>query len=614
QLIARKGTLEGKLCYLAIARDISMEVAADAKQKQQEEALMISRNKLATAATLANIGPWEYDARKGHFEFNDEFYALYGTNSVREGKFMGFADYIREFIHPEDVWMFSGEKEILSLALPDNSTVPDIIHRIIRRDGAVRTVLVRRRFIRDSDGNMIKAYGTNQDITERIRIEEEQLKQADMIKHMAYYDSLTGIPNRNNLNEWLSEHIDKTKHSGASGTVFLFDLDQLKMVNDAYGHSFGDRVITTVSARLVGIFGEHAFIARIGGDEFIVILQGQYSKEQIEIKAQKAIESISKKQEYLDMSMHVTVSVGIAHYPKDGETVEEIIKNVENAMYEAKKNGRNCWRFYNKEMQIAAYKKIRLIEGLRYAITRGELYIVYQPQIILPQGLVGGVEALLRWNSKEYGNVSPEVFIPLAEQAGFINSIGNWVLMETCSFAHRLKENGWPNLSVAINISTMQVASADFVHTVDNAIRTAEIKPKQIEIEITESLLMASLDEALFKLNQIKAMGVNIALDDFGTGYSSLTYLRKLPVKKLKIDKSFIDMIETDDFGARMIGAIINMAKAINMNVVAEGVETKKQLDYLVEKGCACVQGYFFSKPLTETEIYKFLRDFHKDK
>jgi len=357
QIIVRKGTLQGKMCYLVVARDISMQVAAKAKQDMQEEELILSRNKLATAATLASIGPWEYDTKKEIFEFSDEFYALYGTNSVREGKFMGFADYIREFIHPEDVWMFSGEKEILSLALPDNSTVPDIIHRIIRRDGEVRTVLVRRRFIRDADGNMIKAYGTNQDITERIRIEEEQLKQANIIKHMAYYDSLTGLPNRNNLNEWLSEHMDTSKHNGAIGTVFLFDLDQLKMVNDAYGHSFGDRVITNVSARLVDVFGVETFIARIGGDEFIIILPGEYTKEQIEIKAQKAIESISKKQEYLDMSMHVTVSVGIAHYPKDGDTVEEIIKNVENAMYKAKKMGEIVGDFIIKKCKSQLTKK-----------------------------------------------------------------------------------------------------------------------------------------------------------------------------------------------------------------------------------------------------------------
>ncbi len=220
-LILRKGILQGKICYLAIAHDISREVAAKAKQDKQEEELILSRNKLATAATLANIGPWEYDMRKERFEFDDEFYALYGTNSIREGKFMQYDEYVQEFIHPEDAVMFMGEKEIFSTLLPDNVAVPDIIHRIIRRDGEVRTVLVRRRFIRDADGNMLKAYGTNQDITERIRIEEEQLKQANIIKHMAYYDSLTGLPNRNNLNEWLSKNMDKTKYNEVIGTVFF---------------------------------------------------------------------------------------------------------------------------------------------------------------------------------------------------------------------------------------------------------------------------------------------------------------------------------------------------------------------------------------------------------
>ena len=613
QLIVQKGILHDKICYLAIVRDISMQVAAKVLQKKQEEALLISHNKLSTAAALANIGPWEYDAKKEHFEFCDEFYALFGTNLVREGKFMKFDEYTKEFVHPEDVWMLDGDKELLSRSKHEKAIIPnDLIHRIIRRDGTIRTVLVRRRLIIDEDGNTIKAYGTNQDITERIRIEEERQQQAEAIKCMAYYDSLTGLPNKNNLNEWLAAQMKEHDAASRVGTVLFIDLDQLKLVNDAYGHNFGDKVIVMASSRIILATGEKFFVARVGGDKFVAVLQGRLTNEQVKSIAKKIIRNLGKKQEHAGISIHITASIGVANYPEDGATVEEILKNAENAMYKAKKCGRNCYKFYSKELQDEVYTNLRLIEGLRYAIERNELSLVYQPQILLPQKIVKGVEALLRWNSREYGNVSPARFIPLAEQAGVINPIGKWVLQEACSFASRLAKNGYADVRVAVNISARQVASDDFVRTLCKAAKTAGILPKQLEIEITESLLMASLDEAICKLNKSKAFGFNLSLDDFGTGYSSLTYLRKLPVETLKIDKSFIDMIENDIPGAKMIGAIINMANAINMSVVAEGVETERQLAYLVKEGCSCVQGYLFSKPLKEEDAYKFIQTYNK--
>jgi len=613
QLIVKKGIMHEKIFYLTIVRDISLQTAAKALRRKQEEALLISHNKLATAATLANIGPWEYDMVKEHFEFCDEFYAIYGTNTVREGQFMQFDEYIREFVHPEDVWMLAGDKELLSRSKHEKGIIPnDLIHRIIRRDGEIRTVLVRRRIIVDDDGNTIKAYGTNQDITERIRIEEERRRQAEAIKCMAYYDSLTGLPNKNNLAKWLALHMKETGAVSSVGTVFFVDLDQLKLVNDAYGHNFGDKVIVAASTRIVLSVGEKTFTARIGGDKFVVVVQDKLTNEQRKAIAKKIIRNLGKKQEHVGISIHITASIGIANYPEDGSTVEEILKNAENAMYMAKKHGRNGCRFYSKELQDEVYTDLCLIEGLRYAIERKELSLVYQPQILLPQKKVKGVEALLRWNSREYGNVSPARFIPLAEQAGFINSIGKWVLTEACFFASRLAQQGRGDVRVAVNISARQVASGDFVRTLCNAVKTAGILPKQLEIEITESLLIDSLDEAISKLNKSKKLGFNLALDDFGTGYSSLTYLRKLPVETIKIDKSFIDMIENDIPGAKMIGAIINMANAINMTVVAEGVETERQLAYLVKEGCSCVQGYFFSKPLKEQDAYKFIQTYNK--
>ena len=506
------------------------------------------------------------------------------------------------------VWFNIADRKRILKLLSSPDEIEKIEVPIYKKNGQIvhTQVLARRVNLNKKPYYIV----VGRDISNQVAAESERIEQVETIKHMAYFDPLTDIPNRNNLHGWLAKELEKSKNGKTKGVVFSIDMDGLKIINDAYGHDLGNEILITASNRIIEAVGERTFVARTGGDEFVVVLQGKYSKERVESIAEKIRKNVNRKQEYLDMSLHTTVSIGIAHYPRDGATVEEIIKHAEDARYEAKKNGKNCWKFYNKEMQDEAYKNMRMIEGLRYAIERGELSVVYQPQITLPQRAVGGLEALLRWHSKEYGDVSPVIFIPLAEQAGFINSIGKWVLTEACFFASRLAQKGMGDVRVAVNISARQLTVDDFVDVIYQAAKAADIRPQQLEIEITESSLMVSLDDAIFKLEQLKSMGFNIALDDFGTGFSSLTYLRRLPIKTLKIDKSFIDIIERDRFGARMIGAIINMAKSINMKVVAEGVETENQLNYLMEKGCDYIQGYLFSKPLEEKEVYKFLENF----
>jgi diguanylate cyclase (GGDEF)-like protein len=418
---------------------------------------------------------------------------------------------------------------------------------------------------------------------------------------------LTNLPNRQNLNEWLSKEMEQAQSGKAEGVVLFVDLDELKMVNDTYGHTYGDKIIVASGCRITEVLGKDTFVARIGGDEFVAVLQGTYQHEQIVIIMEKISKVLSQKQEYLGMSFHITASIGIACYPSDGNTVDEIIKNADNAMFAAKRNGKNCWQFYNQGMQSEAYMKIRLIEKLRCALDRGEFSLLYQPQISIPQRAVIGFEALLRWKNSEYGSVPPLRFIPLAEQSGLIHRIGEWVLREACFFARRLVDQGWANIRVAINVSAKQVSTDDFVAIVCSAVNAAGIEPQQLDIEITESVFMTSMDDAIRKLEQLKKFGVHLSLDDFGTGFSSLTYLRLLPFDTLKIDKTFIDLIETDYQGANIIDTIISMAQMNNMSVVAEGVETEKQLEYLINKKCDCIQGYLFSKPSVEATVVEML-------
>jgi diguanylate cyclase (GGDEF)-like protein len=424
--------------------------------------------------------------------------------------------------------------------------------------------------------------------------------------HQALHDPLTDLPNRAFLNSRLEEEMRKARSGTATGAVFYIDLDDLKTVNDSFGHSCGDGVIKAAASQIADTVGPEAFVARVGGDEFIVILFGEDRLKTIAQIANRLVSASQREYEVGGRIIHMSASVGVTLYPGDGNDAEEILKNADSAMYAAKAAGRNCWRFFEPEMLKDAYFKWSLTQSLRHALERNELTLHYQPQISLKDNQVIGFEALLRWNSTEHGMVSPARFIPLAENSGLILPIGTWVVEEACRFARKLAESGRENLHVAVNISPRQLASDDFVEMVRLTIEGTGIHPKQLEVEITENVLIDSLEDSTRKLGQLKEMGVRLALDDFGTGFSSLTYLRNLPVETLKIDKAFIDKILADRVQKDFVRSIIDMAHTIGLQVTAEGVESGVQLENLAQFGCDSVQGYIFSKPITPEEAMNF--------
>lgn len=590
----RRQQLERQMAFMQIA------------SQQQQEMLLATKNKMILAAGLAKLGIWEYDPATELFEFGDEFYSLYATNVSQEGQFMTFEQYIKEFVYPEDHWLFEEERKFLVTG-HGKSVFDDLGHRIVRRDGEIRDIIVRRRIARDPSEKIIRIYGTNQDVTDWVRIERERQQQAATIENMAYFDILTGLPNRHHLNEWLSKELIKSKQQKTAGVVMFVDLDDLKMLNDTCGHSFGDKAIIAAGKKITQVIGTQGFVARIGGDEFVVVLPNVFERLAIEEFAYKIGRALGKTQKFFGKNFHLAASIGIAIYPNDGDSVEELIKNADNAMYEAKKGSKNFWCFYQAEMQVAAQKKLQLIGSLRYALPRGEFSLVYQPQISTNERTIIGFESLLRWHNLEHGKVPPTNFIPLAEQSGLINTLGRWVLREACKFIRALADAGFEDIHVAVNISAKQIAADDFITVVRSVIKETGIQPRQLELEVTESIMMTSLEEGIQKLAKLKKMGIRISLDDFGTGFSSLTYLRRLPVETLKIDKSFIDIIMTDVQGAKIIDSIINMAHTINMKVVAEGVETQEQLDYLQQNNCDIIQGYIFSQPITAQKAFELL-------
>ncbi|NMC31867.1 MAG: EAL domain-containing protein [Veillonellaceae bacterium] len=448
---------------------------------------------------------------------------------------------------------------------------------------------------------------TNRDlaaeISRREQVEADLHQKNAAIYQMAYFDPLTGLPNRARLGEHLTGELDKARRAGIGGALLFIDLDDLKTVNDLFGHSYGDEIIATAGARIVGAVGKATFVARVGGDEFVVLLPGARLPAELDEIGHRLTETLGMEYVALDKRFRLSASIGIAEYPQDGDTGDEILKNADTAMYVAKHAGKNCWRFFDPAIQEAAFQKMLVTGGLRQALQRGELSVHYQPQVLVGQEKIVGFEALLRWRSEEYGTIAPTVFIPLAEQSGLIHSLGEWVIGEACRFAAKLAQNGLDNLHVAVNVSSSQLAADSFAAIVHRQVATAGINPRQLELEITESALLHSVEDATRLLWDLRTMGIRLALDDFGTGYSSLSYLRHLPIETLKIDKSFIDRIGADESTAKIVGAIIEMAHALNMNVVAEGAETPRQVELLTELECDCVQGFVFSRPVPEQEL-----------
>lgn len=424
--------------------------------------------------------------------------------------------------------------------------------------------------------------------------------------HQALHDSLTGLPNRAFLNLRLNDVMQKARTGEANGAVLFIDLDDLKTVNDTFGHSCGDGVIKAAANQIVDTVGPEAFVARVGGDEFIVILYGEDRLKNIAQIANRLVSASHREYTVSGRNIHMSASIGVTLYPDDGSDAEDILKNADSAMYAAKASGRNCWRFFEPEMLKDAYYKWSLTQSLRHALERNELFLYFQPQVELKDYRIIGFEALLRWISPEHGMVSPARFIPLAENSGLILPIGKWVIEEACRFARKLAETGRENLHVAVNISPRQLAAEDFVEMVHQTLEEIGVHPKQLKVEITENVLIDSLEESTKKLGELKSRGVGLALDDFGTGFSSLTYLRNLPVETLKIDKSFIDKILEDPVQKDFVRSIIDMAQAIGLQVTAEGVESEFQLTTLAQYGCDSVQGYVFSKPVPPEEALHF--------
>jgi diguanylate cyclase (GGDEF)-like protein len=429
----------------------------------------------------------------------------------------------------------------------------------------------------------------------------------ETVRTLVDYDPLTGLPNRRFCLRLLTTAMNRA-HQRKVGLVSL-DLDGFKLINDTMGHRVGDRLLRVVAARLKGLLQPNQILARLGGDEFAVIIEDVSSSEQLARLAQKVLGAMAKAYVIEGREVYITVTVGIAQYPDDGDEAESLIKNADAAMYRAKEEGKDTYQFYAAEMNAHASERL-LIEGnLRKALERNELLVYYQPKVDLSTGLITGLEALVRWQHPEFGLVSPIRFIPVAEETGLIIPIGEWVLRTACVQIKSWQQHGFSELHVTVNLSARQVKHPILVDMVNRVLQETGLNPRSLGFELTESSIMQDAEAMIGRLSKLKSLGIQLSLDDFGTGYSSLSYLKRFPIDTLKIDQAFIRDITSSTDAVAIVTAIIAMAQKLKLHVVAEGVETEAQVAVLREQGCNEFQGYVCSQPLPPAEMEQLLRE-----
>jgi diguanylate cyclase (GGDEF)-like protein/PAS domain S-box-containing protein len=455
--------------------------------------------------------------------------------------------------------------------------------------------------IRDVSGAVVFYIASYSDISERKANEAR-------IDYLAHHDPLTGLINRYNLQNRLDQALLSAQRDGCGVAVMFIDLDRFKTINDTLGHHVGDLLLVDVALRLRETVRDSDIVARLGGDEFIVVLTSITDEMDAAPLGEKILRTLGQPYQIEGKVLHSTPSIGIAIYPNDGEDRTALMKNADTAMYHAKELGRNNVQYFTPAMNAAASERMRLEHDLHQALRNGELTLHYQPQVHAGDGTSFGVEALARWSHPVFGDVSPLRFIPIAEESGLIETLGNWVMEEACRQLSAWRAQGVEGIRMAVNLSAQQLRSPDLVRSVAALLQRHGLKGHDLELEITESAAMDNPERAIVRLQALRDLGVELAIDDFGTGYSSLAYLKRLPIQVLKLDRTFVRDIETDPSDAEISAATLALAHNLGLRVIAEGVETEAQRIYLNLHGCDFMQGYLFSRPLPADDVLQFIR------
>jgi len=555
--------------------------------KQNQLLLSEEKYRLIAESSLDII--WEEDMKTNIRKYSDKLFDILGyTND----ELPTFNDWYN-IIHPMDRDIVMKTR---SMHKQNGFIDNNVIYRVQCKNGQLKWVIANVKLQYNEDRNLIKMYGSYKDITE---LKEKQLE----INNLAFYDSITKLPNRISLHNAVRELTESKKDF----TMFFLDLDNFKIINDSFGHPVGDKLLILVTERINSMNKDEYTAFRLSGDEFIIIYAGSNDRIVIENIASTILSKISESYDIDGSHFHISSSIGIALYPENGADVNELLKNADTAMYYSKESGKNKYTFFNTVMGENTIKKINLHNNLHNAIENNEFVLYYQPIADVSDGQIVGMEALIRWISPEEGFISPDKFIQAAEESGQIIEIGTWVIRSACNFAKELLDLGHKSFYISVNVSAVQLMQKNFKDILFNIIKETGIPTECLLLEITESVFMQSFEDMSTLFSEIRERGIRIALYDFGCGYSSLTYLKNLPMDVLKIDKSFIDDILSADEKNCIVGLIITLMKQLEFKVIAEGIETKEQLDYINKYKCDLFQGYLVSKPIPKEQILKLL-------
>jgi len=451
--------------------------------------------------------------------------------------------------------------------------------------------------LRQVNARLVTATIEAQELAEQVQTTKEQLD------HLAHYDALTDLPNRILLQDRLGQAIELAQRQGRQLAVMFMDLDQFKHINDSLGHAVGDQMLQSVAQRLAGSVRHSDTISRQGGDEFVLLLPYIEHAEDAALSAQKMLAALAPPHRIDRHDLHISVSIGISIYPDDGRDADTLIRSADTAMYHAKENGRNTYKFFEQDMNDRAVQRQTTEAGLRHALARQEFVLHYQPKINLRSGAIVGVEALIRWQHPERGLLPPAQFVPIAEDSGLILPIGRWVLRDACRQARAWQDAGLPRVTVAVNTSALEFRAKDFFENIRATLEETRLQPRYLELELTESILMRDAEPTDATLNALAGLGVKLVIDDFGTGYSSLSYLRKFPIDTLKIDQSFVNQMTSDPDDAAIVSAVVSLSKSLKLHVIADGVETPEQYAFLLSQQCDGGQGHYFSRPVPAEEF-----------
>jgi diguanylate cyclase (GGDEF)-like protein/PAS domain S-box-containing protein len=471
---------------------------------------------------------------------------------------------------------------------------------LVRRDGLEFGIENKVTAIHDQKGGVIGAVLAFHDVSLARATSHE-------MSYLAQHDFLTGLPNRMLFNDRLAQAISLAERHDKRLAVMFVDLDHFKKINDSLGHSVGDKLLQSVAGRLVASIRRTDTVSRIGGDEFVILLSQVEHGEDAAFSARKILRVLTTPHIIDNKSLDINVCVGVSTYPSDGQTAEDLMVKADTAMYEAKEHGRNTYRFFRNDMHVRLTERLSLEGDLRYALGRDEFLLHFQPKFDLATRQITGMEALIRWQHPQRGMVSPAEFVPIAEDCGLMLPIGRWVLLEACRQARAWRDSGLGTVSMAVNVSAAEFGAKDFLSGVRAVLIATGVDPSNLELEVTESVLMQDAESTVITMRALKAMGVQIAIDDFGTGYSSFTYLRRFPSDALKLHQSFVHDIIEDPGDATIVSAMINIGKSLKQRVIAEGVETQAQLDFLRHHDCDEGQGYFFSRPVPADQAGQLL-------